>query len=337
MQARTPLALFVYNRPHHIRRAFEALMRCSARERCAITVYCDAPRESSHRKAVAEARAVVAAWAPRLDATVVYQPQNLGLARSIAGGVTDLVTRHGRAIVLEDDLVPSPEFLEFMLAGLDRYENDDRVAQVSGCLLTGATKSQTDGVFLPLTTSWGWATWQRAWSLFRWQDNIDPYELDRDREFRDRFTLGGKAKFHKMLQDRLNGRNDSWAILWWFAVARANKLVLYPRETLVWNGGFDRSGVHCGGLEKFRGAPPRLFLTRRLPTPIRLPETVSIDAAAFEAVRRLFAAEKGATRPQTSRSAVVQAATRIVRRSRLVRPVRKLVHRLSMRTLRNAE
>jgi hypothetical protein len=320
MSRRTPLALFVYNRPGHTARALAAIGRLDRLDAVDLHIFCDAPKREAHAPAVAEARAVVRAFAATGRAEVILRDENFGLARSIAGSVTDLTDACGQVIVLEDDLVPTPDFLPFMLDGLERYADRPEVMQISGCLLPGRVPAASDGLFLPLTTTWGWATWARAWQAFR--PSIAPdacLALDTDTALRHRFTAEGSVDYVAMLDDRIHGRNDSWGILWWYAVARAGGLVLYPRESLIWNGGFDASGVHCGGDEVFQPQAPPLFRARRLPDPIRLPGSVETDPAAWAAVLAFLRGDRpggeGAVAPRASLlGRARRAARRLLRR-----------------------
>lgn len=305
MSRRAPLALFVYNRPGHTARALAAIRRLERLDEVDLHIFCDAPKREAHGAAVEETRAVVRAFATRSRAEVVLRQENFGLARSIAGSVSELTTAYGRVIVLEDDLVPTPDFLPFMLDGLDRCADRPEVMQVSGCLLPGRVQAAADGFFLPLTTTWGWATWARAWAHFRPEIGAEERAvLPADAALLARFTAEHSVDYVAMLDDRIHGRNDSWGILWWYAVAKAGGLVLYPRESLIWNGGFDASGVHCGGDEVFQPEAPPMFRARRLPDPIRLPDTVATDPVAWAAVLGFLRGERpggaGAVTPQPS-------------------------------------
>lgn len=284
MTNRTPLAVFLYNRPLHTRRALDAISRLEGLEKIDLFIYSDAAKHLGHAESVREVRAIAQEFAARHPARIIEREQNYGLARSIAGSVTELTQAFGRVIVLEDDLVPTPDFLRFMLEGLDRYEADEHVLQISGCLLPGEVQQADGAFFLPLTTTWGWATWKRAWSLFRPLTLADRQLLDNDSDLRQRFNAEGSADYVAMLDDRLNGRNDSWGIFWWYAVAKERGLVLYPNRSLIWNGGFDASGVHCGGLEEFQAKAPLQFQRERLDWPVRMPESVEIDPKAWAAV-----------------------------------------------------
>ena len=240
---KTPVAVFAYRRPRHLDQALVALGQCVRLDDCHVHIFCDGPRGDEDAARVASTREIARAWAARHPARVVERDENRGLARSIAGEVSALCAESGRVIVLEDDLQPAPDFLVFMLAALDRYACEPRVMQVAGFRPRFPWLGGGDACLLPCTTTWGWATWQRAWQHFAWEPA--GIEQLRDPAVRRAFDLGDSYPYSQMLEDRLAGRNDSWGILWWWAVFRARGLVLYPRESLVTVGGFDGSGTHC--------------------------------------------------------------------------------------------
>jgi len=280
---RTPLALFTYNRPKHTDQTLTALARCERLDECDLRIYCDGPKRPEHEDAVAATREVVARWAERLGARVTARDENLGLARSIVGGVTELCNEAGRVIVLEDDLLVSPDFIDYMLQALGRYADEPRVYQVSGYMFPVEHACKPDAFLLPLTSTWGWATWARAWSAFDW-DAADSQARLADPAARRRFDLGGAFPYADMLAARLDARNDSWGILWHYAVFKADGLVLHPRQTLAWNAGIDGTGVHCGVSAAFPQAPRETMATRRLPAPIAFPVDVAIDEATLDRV-----------------------------------------------------
>lgn len=314
MTDRVPLALFTYNRPLHTRRALNALRRNARFGDVRIIIYSDAPKRPEHAEAVEATRRIITEWAAEHGADVVTRRQNLGLARSIAGSVDELTRACDRVIVLEDDLVAGPDFLRFMLEGLERYADTASVAQIAGCLLTGSADVPGDAFFMPLTTTWGWATWTRAWRLFDWSTDGLLDALAADAAFRSRFNLDGAADYQSMLSDRIAGKNDSWGILWWYAVARANAQVLYPRTSLVWNGGFDNSGVHCAGDLPFQPEAPPQFRTPNLPAELRMPDRAEPDMAAFADVRSLLRSGASVESPAAQEGVVIRSLRKLRRR-----------------------
>jgi hypothetical protein len=321
---RTPLAVFTYNRPGHTRRALDALSACAGLDDCAVTLYSDGARSESDAAGVAATRAVLRQWAGAHGARVVERPENLGLARSIVTGVSAACAEHGRVIVLEDDLLVHPDFLRFMIGALDRYEDAPQVMQVGGLTLSPPPEPGADAFLLPVTTTWGWATWQRAWQGFRWE----PQDLDaarRDDAWLQRFGLHGAGAYLPMLEDRLAGRNDSWGILWWYAVSRAGGLVVYPSRNLVWNVGFDGSGTHCGEGDVLGLGPDGAAAAARLPATLRFPRADDLDPshlARLEAFLRSRAASAAAITPGIAggtRDRLAGAARRLMNRLRHAR------------------
>lgn len=273
-----PIAIFVYRRPEHTRRLLASLAANPGAADARVVVFSDAPRTDADAEAVARTRAVVREARFR-DLSLVERDRNLGLARSIVEGVTALCAEHGRVIVLEDDLVVSPTFLAYMNAALDRYADAPEVYGVSGFMYAVDLGPEQDAAFLPFISSWGWATWDRAWRAF------DPAaggygRLRADRRLRRGFDLGGNYNFFEMLEGWRAGRNDSWAIRWYLSVFLRSGLTLFPARSLVENRGFGADAEHCTDDE----VPPHVRTAAAPFTVARFPEP-RLDEDAFARVK----------------------------------------------------
>jgi hypothetical protein len=289
---KTPIALFLYNRSEHANLALESLSRCRRLDECLLRIYCDGPKRPEHLAGVTAARNVAREWAAKLGAELVERETNLGLARSIVEGVSELCDTHGRVIVLEDDFILSPSFLDYMLRALDRYADEPNVYQVSGYMFPVEHPAGVDAFFLPLTTTWGWATWQRAWRIFDWEAT-GAIELQSNPDLRRRFDLNNTYPYSGMLESRLKGENDSWGILFWWSVFKLGGLALHPRKSLVWNGGFDNSGTHCGDLA-WPNQPSAEVAGEQSVRSFVLPDQVATDEAAFQRIIRFLGSEQPA-------------------------------------------
>ena len=129
-----PIALFTYNRPLHTNMCVASLLKNPQAKDTDVCVFCDGWKNSRDREKVEETRRVARDIRGFKSVTVVEAKENRGLANSVIAGVTDVVNRFGRVIVVEDDLVFSPHFLEFMNSALELFENDYRVGNVHGHL-----------------------------------------------------------------------------------------------------------------------------------------------------------------------------------------------------------
>jgi hypothetical protein len=239
-----PIVLFVYNRPDHAARTIASLQANRLATRSDLIIYSDAPKPGEPGDRVGEVRALIRQVQGFKSVTIVERDTNYGLARSIIDGVTAVVNTSGRIIVLEDDIVTSPFFLQYMNDALDRFADDERVVSVHG--YTYPVKKQLpEAFFLPGADCWGWATWRRGWACFN-EDARFLLEQLRRRGLMRALDYNGAYPYTRMLERKMEGKNDSWAICWYASAFLAEKLTLYPGRSLVHNIGNDSSGTHSG-------------------------------------------------------------------------------------------
>lgn len=238
-----PITLFVYNRPDHTRKTVEALAANDLAIESDLFIYADGPKNLEFSGAVNEVRRYIRTISAFKSVTIIERDKNLGLSKSIITGVTEIVIRFGRIIVLEDDLVTSRYFLRYMNDALCCYENDEEVVAIHG--YTFPLKiSLPDTFFLRSTGCWGWGTWQRGWIDFE-PDGRKLLEQLLNSQLTQRFDMNGSYPNTHMLEEQVNGNNDSWAVRWYAATFLKNKFTLYPGISLVKNIGHDCSGEHC--------------------------------------------------------------------------------------------
>ncbi len=246
---KTPVALFVYNRPRHTQQTVEALQKNELAEDSDLFIFSDAPKHPEAIAAVQEVREYIKNVGGFKSVSIVERDKNLGLANSIIDGVTRLCNEYGRAIVLEDDMVTSPYFLRYMNDALDLYEHEESVISIHGYIYPVADKLP-ETFFLRGADCWGWATWQRGWELFEQDGRRLLKELCRQK-LTDRFDFDNSYPYIKMLRAQIAGKNNSWAIRWYASAFLKNKLTLYPGSSLVLNIGMDDSGTHCSSAVEY--------------------------------------------------------------------------------------
>jgi hypothetical protein len=239
-----PLALFVYNRQDHTRRTVDALQQNKLAKESDLIVFSDAPKSEAQAEKVYEVREYIRQINGFKSVTIVERGANFGLARSIIDGVTTIVSKYGRIVVLEDDMVTSPYFLTYMNEALEKYADDDRVVSIHGYVYPVA-QPLPEAFFLPGADCWGWATWSRGWACFNSDGQFLLDELKR-RKLIHAFDYNCAYSYSKMLEGQINGTNDSWAVRWYASAFLMDKLTLYPGRSLVHNIGNDNSGTHCG-------------------------------------------------------------------------------------------
>ena len=239
-----PILLFVYNRPHHTQHTLDALKKNTLATESTLYIYSDAARSEADIENVTKVREIIRVIDGFKEVIIVEREKNWGLARNIIDGVTERVNQYGQVIVLEDDLVTSPYFLQFMNDALATYRDEPRVGHIYACDYT-QDRNLPDTYLIKWTGSWGWATWDRAWKHFNPDGKFLLDELRR-RKLTHTFDFNGTYRYTRMLQQQVEGKNNSWAIRWNTSLFLNDILSLNVGKSLVRNIGLDGSGTHCG-------------------------------------------------------------------------------------------
>ncbi|MBS0289698.1 MAG: glycosyltransferase [Proteobacteria bacterium] len=238
-----PICLFTYNRLWHTQCTIASLQCNRLAKESHLIIYSDGPKNDNHVASVAELRKYLRKVSGFQSVQLIERPNNFGLAKSIISGVTELTNKFGRVIVVEDDLVVSPHFLDYMNQGLNLYQNDENVASIHG--YTFPIKEPLPSTyFLRGADCWGWATWKRAWGKFESNGTLLLQKLQQQKLLK-LFDFQNTQPNIQMLKDQIVGKNNSWAIRWLASAFLNNMLTLYPGKSLVRNIGLDNSGENC--------------------------------------------------------------------------------------------
>jgi len=243
-----PIVLFVYNRPRHTAETLKALAENELAADSVLYIYADGVKENASeetKKNTEETRRIIREKKWCKEVHIVEAVKNKGLATSVIEGITEIINRHGKIIVLEDDLITAKGFLKFMNEGLEKYANESKVQQISGYNFpVKDIPKNHSSFFVPMTTSWGWSTWKRAWEKF--DENAAGYEvLKSNKELEEKFNLDNSYLYSKMLLKQMEQRSiDSWAIRFWWTVFKEKGITLFPDRSLVKNIGFGNEGTH---------------------------------------------------------------------------------------------
>jgi len=242
----SPVVIFVYNRPLHTKEMLKSLNQCRGCGQTELFIYADGPKTSNDTK-VNEVRAIIHNFEKNnqfASVNIIESDRNRGLAASVISGVTSIIERYGRVIVLEDDLVVSDDFLEYMNEALAYYEDYPKVWSIAGYSpkMPAAEKSGADVYVCLRAGSWGWATWKDRWDMVDW--DVSDYDIFRqDRKKRKAFDRRSPG-MTKMLDMQMNGEIDSWAIRWCYTQFKEDMYTINPTYSRIKNLGVDGSGTH---------------------------------------------------------------------------------------------
>ncbi|MDK9694556.1 MAG: glycosyltransferase [Sulfurimonas sp.] len=239
----SPIVLFVYNRPHHTRQTVEALQKNELASESELFIYSDAPKNENSISKVNEVREYIKTVDGFKKVTIIEREKNWGLANSIIDGVTKIVNKYGKIIVLEDDLVTSKYFLRFMNEALEMYKDEEKVFGVTGYAYPIKTDELASTFFMKAEGCWSWATWNKSWKYF--EKDTDNLIKTFDKKMIKEFNFENSIDFWSQVIHNKHGKINSWAIYWYATIFLKDGLFLYPKNSFTANIGFDGSGVHC--------------------------------------------------------------------------------------------
>lgn len=265
-----PIAIFAFRRLDLLKQTLRALEACHGFGASPLVVFSDAARAGIPGEAgqVEKLRVWLRAWCATQGAELVEAPVNLGLRASITAGVSQVVERSGRVIVVEDDIVVSPWFLNYMNSALEAGEQHPSVYQVSGYFVPHRRALPTLGL-LRVPTCWGWGTWRRAWRCY---DDDAAALLAKIRQCDTHaFDLNGSYNHLEALQRNVEGTMNTWYVRWYASVYLKRGLTVYPATSMTRNIGYRGDGTNCG-----RGVMSKIYLRQRIAA-----RPLEVDSAAL--------------------------------------------------------
>lgn len=252
MKALAPIVLFAYARPEHTRRTLQALSKNILARESHLFVFCDGPKKGANDETlnkIKEVRSIVKEQQWCSEVTCYFSEYNKGLASSIRSGVTEILNRFSKIIVLEDDLETSPAFLSYMNRSLDCYEEKRAVFSI-GAYTYPPEKMQIppdyefDNYVCLRNCSWGWATWKDRWDKVDW--SVKNYDFVKNSSHcRQALNRMGDDEFDLLYSQQEQGL-DIWSIQFTMAHFEQHAVAMCPCVSYVNNIGLDGSGVNCG-------------------------------------------------------------------------------------------
>ncbi|WP_316801155.1 glycosyltransferase [Pedobacter frigidisoli] len=284
MQNLAPIALFVYNRPQHTERTLQFLQQNELAGKSRLFIFSDGAKTKADEEKVAEVRAIINEVDGFKSVKVIARKENAGLANSVIAGVSELIAEYGQVIVFEDDLVSSPHTLTYFNDALNRYREEEKVMHIGAYMYPLKDVNLPQTFFYRAATSWGWATWDRAWKNF--EPDIDILIKQFDKKKRAAFSIDHKMNFWKQMQEFKKGKNNSWAIRWYASIFLKGGLTLNPAQSLVNNIGHDGTGVHSGIND--------IYNVIINPKPVtEFPDSIEENKQAFKAIKSFLTHRKG--------------------------------------------
>jgi len=233
-----PIALFAYKRAKELAQVIAALQANYLAAESDLYVFVDGPRRPDDVSKVEEVRALVHTITGFRSVQTFISETNKGCANSIIGGVSQVLATHETVIVVEDDIVTTPNFLDYINQALQTYKGNKQVFSIGGYSFPfeKPTDYPYDGYFIGRTCAWGWGIWADRWEGVDW--NVSDFaEFMQDTTQQRMFNRNGSDRV-RMLRRTMQGEVDTWDIKLCYAQFKQGTYTLYPTVSKVSNIGF---------------------------------------------------------------------------------------------------
>lgn len=280
---KTAVLLIAFSRPEPTRQVFEAV-RAARPPRLYVAV--DGPRRErpDDLGKIAAVREIVSLVDWPCELKTCFREQNLGCGRGPAAAIDWFFDHEPAGIILEDDCLPLPGFFRFCDELLERYADDESIAQICGSSFVPGLAGNDSYYFTKYADIWGWATWRRSWrkadlAMSGWPSWRDAGGLTKLPGSTPAFVAYWTGIFDAMHE---RGVVDIWDYQWMYSCWRAGLTSISPRRTLIRNIGFGDGATHH--IDPAR--PSYMRPSDQLEFPLSHPAAIRIDPGLERAIAR---------------------------------------------------
>ncbi|MFN8003666.1 MAG: glycosyltransferase family 2 protein [Acidobacteriota bacterium] len=286
---KTPVALIIFNRPDLAARTLAAI--AAARPET-LLVIADGPRPDRPEdvERCAQTRAVIEHVDWECKVLTNFAETNLGCGLRPLTGINWVFEQVEDAIILEDDCLPHPTFFPYCEELLARYRDDERVMMIGGLNFLGKWQTPYQNYhFSYFGSSWGWASWRRAWRLNDYEMKLWPTVLEArllEQMFPDPVHCQyWKDTFQRVYDQQIAG---VWDYQWLLACWINSGFRIFPEVNLISNLGFRDDATHTFGDGPYANMP-----TVGVRLPLQHPPFVMRSAEADALIAERFCVEEG--------------------------------------------
>lgn len=242
-----PIIVFVYNRADLAKETLGALDTCEGSQESDLFIFSDGSKSSRENNAVKEVREYIKEYKDSNSfkhTSLILQDKNKGLANSVIDGVTSIINKYGKVIVVEDDCLVAPSFINYMNRALDYYERDESIGSITGWSPNIDYPAGYDADIFSIARSCSlcWGTWKNRWNRVDW-DMGRFSEIRYDFKLIKKINRAGSDRFYRLIR-QMKYDVQSWSVRFGVTLVMNDQNTIYPRYSYVRNIGGDGRGTH---------------------------------------------------------------------------------------------
>lgn len=248
MEKSTVIGVFCYNRVSKLKRCIDALLTNPECAEMDIIFFSDGPKKKDDSTPIAEVRNYIDKLKGFKTVIKHYREENLSTGPNFRTGLTFLAENYEQFIIVEDDLIVSPNYIKFLLDALTFYKQDKSVFCVTAYVFPIKSKDyKYDTIVYKRFCSYGWGGWGNRFDSVIWDENQLERLMNTSPGFKKRLNAEG-YDLVRMLKKQISGKISTWDIQMQTHVAENRLKVIYPTLSKVSNIGFDEESTNTSGV-----------------------------------------------------------------------------------------
>lgn len=258
-----PILILGFNNESNIRRIIE----CESIEKVKnIYISIDGPRKNNNHDMRENIKIRKLLEEYNVKKAIQYRilKYNLGIRKAIPDAINWVLAKHESLIVIEDDVLPTENFINFVNLGLKKYEKEFKVGSIAGynnILVSNDLNNQSISSRLSIyPESYAWGTWKDRWMLYS-DYAVDEITIKQIHEFTKDILITTAWKIN-FLMAKFN-IIDTWAYRWAASLWINGKLTVVPNENLVTYLGTENR-THTFQKQKWTELPIREHLITKI-------------------------------------------------------------------------
>lgn len=242
-----PIVCFAYSRPDHLKRMLSSLEKSQLAQDSNLTCFINGADENTNKANWLSVIDVINQDWKFKSVTVNIRETNIGPKNNIINGISEMFKNHEKLIIVEDDLILGPYFLEFLNEALDKYHHDKNIMHINGWAHPQIIAKKNSTAISRYMSPWGWATWSDRWEFMTRDDNHILNKISNlSKKKKYLFNMYGKVDWEGMIIRDQKKIDNTWDCYWYQAIYMNDGMTVFPYKTHVINDGFDGTGEHCG-------------------------------------------------------------------------------------------
>jgi len=238
-----PIVIFLFNRPEETKILFEEIRKLAPSQ---LFIVADGPRENNNedQQLCEKVRTLASTVNWPCKVFRLFADSNIGCRNAVPKGLNWVFDQVEECIILEDDCIPDTSFFTFCATLLEYYRNDDKIMTIGGHRFDGPDLYEGQNYFFSkYPSTWGWATWKRAWKKFDINMSIWPKVRDtnwlKDILENEIYVGYWRRTFNKMYNNL-----NTWDYAWTFCCWLHGGVSIRPTINMITNMGFGPTATH---------------------------------------------------------------------------------------------